>query len=548
MWPITPELKKHLSEKFGLAADADDALIRKTVGEKIATGELLIDDFQKLTTVKTTEAELKVKSMIDAAVGAAINPLIAKFDAMTTPLTPAAGAGTPAATPQVPAPGTGAPAGVKAYAAGAMTGTRAGTFDDVRVKSVVEQFSDSRTAATWDKSSNPYLAKSFGGRSVSAHMDSMPYTLDMPTDRSKAIAGAWFKHMALKSMRAQGIEIPTHLKMREMDEQLVQYALHESRFVGETPAGDYEYGGEKLLSDIHRKAILDDSTSGGLEAVPIEFDASLILTPLLNGELFPLVTVRNVSRRRQEAVKVSNPTMSWGTADGTAISLFNTDSFISAFDNNIYPIVGAMEMGLDFLADSPVAIGQVVVERYGQRFLVEMDDAIASGDGTNQPEGLFTASGVTTVSSAGGAGTAPQVGDYEGLMFAVGKEYLQEAGFPPNSRAVFIGTQTAYRRARAIKVNSSSDERRIFGVSDYMSYRLADFRYAINSSIDNSDFGFFCMNRYRMYRRQGLEVQTVRGTDWTLVRQNKMGIAIRARFGGALELAGAGAKVTDGQA
>ena len=36
MWKITAELKKHLQEKFSLAADAADDTIRKMVGEKIA--------------------------------------------------------------------------------------------------------------------------------------------------------------------------------------------------------------------------------------------------------------------------------------------------------------------------------------------------------------------------------------------------------------------------------------------------------------------------------------------------------------------------------
>jgi len=534
MLTITPALKKHMTEKFGVAADAADDIFRKAVSEKIVTGDLSLDAVTELTKSVATDAELRIKSMIEDGVKAGIAAHVAA--AATTTAT----AGAPAGT------------GAKAYAAGGIAGA-AGTdgaaafdasYDQVSVKNAIDQYNDSRTAATWDKSSNGYLAKAFAGKEIGAsHCEDLPYTLDMPTERSKAIAGVWFKHMALRAMKRKGMSVPEKFQLREHEMDILKYAAHNCKFVGDV--GGTEYEGQKLANGMHTKTVLDDSTSGGLEAVPIEFDASVILTPLLNGELFPLVNLTNVNRRRIEAAKIGNPTMSWGTASGTAISLFDTDSFISAFDNTIYPLTGATELGLDFLADSPLAVGNIVVQRYGERFKQEMDNVIVSGNGTNQPEGIFTASGVSTVTPAS-AGNAAQVGDYEGLMFGVGKEYLSEAGMPPNSRAVFIGTQTTYQRARSIPVDSSNDARRIFGM-DQMDYRLFGFRYAINSSITNVKIAFACLNRYRMYRRLGLEVRLV-SEDWSLARANKEGLVIRSRFGGALELAGAATKITASQA
>jgi HK97 family phage major capsid protein len=320
------------------------------------------------------------------------------------------------------------------------------------------------------------------------------------------------------------------------------HAIHNCKFMGEV-AG-FEYEGDAPVMEMHRKALLDDSTSGGLEAVPIEFDAAVILTPLLNGEIFPLVDQRVVSRRRIEATKVGNPTMSWGTSSGTEIPLFDTDSFISAFDNSIYPITGAMELGLDFLADSPLAIGSIVINNYGQTFQKEMDTVLCTGNGTNRPEGIFTTSGVSTVTMSS---SAPTVGGYEGLIFGVAKQYLAQAGNPPNSRATFVGTQTSYSRARAIPVDSSADARRIFGMNE-LDYSLFNFRYAINAAGGNTKIAFVCWNRYRLYRRLGFEVAVVAGTDRGLARANKQGIMVRARFGGAMEDAAAMMKSTDAQA
>ena len=47
------------------------------------------------------------------------------------------------------------------------------------------------------------------------------------------------------------------------------------------------------------KTLIDDATSGGLEAAPIVFDDMVIQTPLLNGELFPLVTTVPLDRGRR---------------------------------------------------------------------------------------------------------------------------------------------------------------------------------------------------------------------------------------------------------
>lgn len=555
MLTITPALRKHMTEKFQVKADASDDDVRKSVSEQVLAGKITPAELVELTKAPAqSEAETKVQGMIDSSLAKALGPMT---ELLTKALgqTGTAGAGKPDGQTAGGAPvenkggGTQVQSGQQnpAEKALALAGTYGG--DDqvrVRVKNAVEQFSDTRTTLTWDKSSLPRLQKALAGMPVTSHFDGLPYTLDdvRQSDRMKAIAGVWFKHMGLRRMRAKGQSVPGHIALKEYEKDILQYIVHECKFVGgdESQFGGYEYEGTKLKDDLHRKAVLDDSTSGGLEAVPIEFDAAVILTPLLNGELFPFVSIANVTRRRIEATKISNPTMQWGTAEGTAISLFNTDSFISAFDNSIYPITGAIELGLDFLADSPLAVAGIVIDRYGLRFRQEMDNVIATGNGTNQPEGLFTASGVATVTPAGGAGGAQTVGDYESLRFGVAKEFREEAG----NRAMYVATDTSYARARGIPVDSSNDQRRVFGIDNQEDYRLFNRRYAVNGSLTNAQIGYFCMNRYRMYRRQGLEVRLVT-EDWTLARQNKEGLIVRARFGGALELAAAGAKITNGQ-
>jgi HK97 family phage major capsid protein len=527
MFTVTPKLKSYMVETHGVAADATDEVVNKAIADLLLEGKLDVAKVKELTKADAEDAQVKVKSII-------ADELKSFKDEMKSFFTEMKG------EKEEKIEKTTENLGEKLYESNIAKEGKEGT---VRVKSAVERYDDTRTAATWDKSVNPYLAKNYGGQPVASHIDGLPYSVDMPTNRMKAIAGAVFKKKALDAMKAAGQYIPEQYKMSQHDNDLLTYAAHECKWVGDFKG--FTYDGENL-SELHRKAILDDSTSGGLEAVPIEFDALAILTPLLHSQLFPLVNIINVTRRRIEAAKIGNPTLTWGIADGTAIGLFNTDAFISAFDNNIHPITGAIEMGEDFLADSPLNIGAIVVRNYGEAFKQEMDNVIATGDGVTQPEGWFTTSGVTSVTPTS-AGNAPTVSDYEGLMFGVSLAYRQEAGLGRGSRAVFLGNETSYSRARGIPVDSSADARRIFGM-DEESYILLEHRYAVNATLTNPQYGFFCMNRYRMYRRQGLEVKFVTSnTDWQLARENKTGLVVRARFGGAPEQSAAGAKIVTGQ-
>jgi HK97 family phage major capsid protein len=530
---------------FGLAADADDAAVREAVQTAILDEKLEPKKVKELTVTPNAQAREEFFSDLDKRMEDRFSKFEEKMLTTITKAQPAGGDGADASTGL----------GRKAYA---MAGSALGEYNDearVRVKSIVERFDDSRTGATWDmyRGRDQMFRKEFSGRPVMTgvgideNCDIAPRRLDVPSDRQKAIAGAWFKLMVNKSCNAHRQAIPPAMRMTEEDWQLCQYAVHECKFVGPVGADDkgeeaqFWSKGNRIHNELHRKTLLDDTLSGGLEAVPIEFDDLVIFTPLLTGEIYPLVTVRNVTRRRIEGVSIGNPTLSWGVSEGTSIGLFDTDAFIAAFDTNIHPITGAIESGLDFEADSPVAIGDALVDRYGVRFQQELDNVVTSGNGTDRPEGLFVSSAVTTTTSENGAVGPPEIDDYEALLFGVKKEFRTEAG---RARSVYITNETTYSRARGIPVGAS-DARRVFGM-DHESYELLGHPHKINESIDNADAGFFCMNRYRMYRRSGFGIRVVT-EDADLARRNTRMIILRARFGGQLELGGAGYRITDMQ-
>jgi len=539
---ITTLLRKHMVDHFKVDAGAPEGTVREAVVKALGEMTLTPAKLAELSVQELSEADARIKSAVDEAVAPIRADMQKGLDALTAAVSrlntaPAILPVTEKSTAQT----------ILTGGDGASTGTQT-TEEIARIqfKNYKERFNDTKSALTYNDSPKAYLKGLFGHKQLETGPGDVPSRmLNKPTEWSKAVTGAWFKHLINRSSAKH--DIPQHLRMTESDRKLVECIVHECKFVGphnfvdDRGGGDarHWFAGESVTNEMHRKALLDDTTSGGLEAVPIEFDDSAIMTPLLVGELFPFVTIRNVTRRRIEGFSIGNPTLSWGTNEGTGISLFNTDNFIQAFDTNIYPVVGAIELGLDFESDSPVGIGDMVISRYGVRFQQEMDNVIANGNGTDRPRGLFQTAGLGTVNSANGTGGNPTIGDYEQLLFGVKKQFRQEA---TQGRAVFIGTEASYTRMRGIPVGTS-DARRLFGM-DEESYMCFDHPYKINESIANTTVGFFCLNRYRMYRRQGFEVKIVtEGLE--LARKNQRAIIVRARFGGQFELGGAGVLCSD---
>lgn len=570
MFIITARLREHLTKNFELESGKSEPEIRKFVAQKIETGELDLETVLELT--KQTDAEVKVKSMIDDAMGPvtkSIGDLTELVKTMATKQeetpTPEPEKEVPVATKDTgevtPKEGDGVSTAQKAMGAAAMTmpeneGGSGDTSGNVRVKSPFEQFDDTKTAALWSKSAKIDNFRAAMGHEQIATKGEASMGLDMPTQRSKAITGVWFKWMVQRAYGEAGRPCPRMFALKDHEREWVKAAIHECEFVGPLNvdsndeswdrAGDWMVGQKFSNPDYWTKALLDGTTSGGQYIVPIEFDAAVILTPLLTGELFPRVDVRNVTTRRIESAAISNWSLSWGTSEGSAITPYTTTDFISQFNHNVYPVVGAMDMGKDFLSDSTVDIGGIIQTKGGEAFRVELDNVIATGNGTNRPEGVKTASSTTSVSSTNGASGPPTVSDYEGLMLGISKELLQEAG----PRFAFVGTQTSYRRAKGIQVDSSNDQRRVFNMeargSNLRNFMLLDADYAVNSGMGNGTVMGVCFNRYIMYRRLGLEVRLV-DEGRTNVLSNQQTLVLRARFGGALGLASAATKCTDMQ-
>lgn len=552
---LTDGLRKHAREKFAVAADASDDVIAKTIGDKIQSNELTPEQFVELSKEAAPKAEDLLTKKIREEVGPAVDAAFARFTETFKSFVAGQGAQQTPGEKAVAAATQGAGAAATPPAAKGMQKLlldnhnllNQNTADSaIRVKSAAEQYDGTSKRAiypTHTKNGSPHF---FAGQEAT-HLDD---PLDHPSRRALAVAGAWFK---MSLAKAEGKIVHPKFAVTDHDRDLVQYAIEHSRWsgyvsyeeIGDGATGD-EVVNRKLHAheQMHLKALLDDSTSGGINIVPVEFDNAIVLFPVLYGELYPFVNLVPVVRgRRMVSGSLTNPTVGWGTPEGTAISALNTASLIAAFNTNIWALTGAIQIGLDFLEDSPTNIGEILVKKYGEKTLEALDNVIANGagDGSSQPLGIFNTSGAVTINTDAGPGGQADVTDYEALMFGVFKQFR----FEPGARPAYVANDTSYQRSRSIPV-SVLDQRRVFGMT-HQDYTLLSTPYKIQNSILNNQIAFCMLNRYRMYKRLGLTVRQETAGQ-TLALANERLIVIRARYGGQMETGQAVSIISDAQA
>lgn len=344
--------------------------------------------------------------------------------------------------------------------------------------------------------------------------------------------GAYFRLLAKQSKKFQGIPDP---EGHELD--LLAELCEKDTFV------DARRDGIKL--DL--KALLNDATSGGVDIIPEWFDEMLVTYPLLSGEVFPFVDLVPIPRGNTvETASVGNPTVVWGTPEGTAMTPFDTSGLIAAIDTSIHNVTVAIEIGRDFLEDTPVNIGERLSANIGQRMANELDKVVINGNGTTQPQGIAGAAGTVSVNSENGATGPLTYADTLELLKGVGPQYRKPSG----NRLAYITNDTTYFRTRNIKVDptspGSTDQRPIFGTDSVNSYITNGFRHAIEQNLPNTKLIFGAMNRYRMYRRRGASSAFETGGK-ELTLKNLGLLVVRARYGGQPVDPNAFAIMADGQ-
>lgn len=357
-----------------------------------------------------------------------------------------------------------------------------------------------------------------------------------------AAVGVFVKHM----LRRQGVGVA----LSEWEKGLMAELVEKGRWVGSVGNTYFGGGPDGYVPNGNVKALLDDTLSGGIEITPSVFDDAIVVKPLLNGQLAPFVDVKPVTGRRVKSGVMQNLTVQWGTPDGTSAIPFDTGGLIGPLDTPVHPVSGFIELGRDFESDTPVNIGSLVVEVYGERLKADLDRVVAVGNGTTEPLGIANTTGVTLVNSDSGAAGPPTVSDYEALMFAVPLQYRLMDLNP-----AFISNDVSYSRLSGIKVGPT-DQRRVFGTQaptatvggtgNPPSYSAFGQPVRFSPNLSNNRIIFGGLKRYRLYQRMGAEFIVERGGR-TLTLANKVLLGVRARFGGQVADPAAFAVMVDAQ-
>lgn len=551
-------LKNFLIEKFGLDPKADDATAKSLAAAKIKSDELSLEKYTELLNQKEEAPKDKAAELAGLVAKGVSDSLKGNLDSIGTgigDLTKGIGdlvthlKGSTEKKEEIP-PGNEPSAaeqekalmermkkeaGEVEHQKGSQNSVWKAAFDQsgdkgaLRVKECVERWNDTKTALTY---------KSDNSRRMGVYQKSMQVNgmeVNEQTERSKHLAAVWLKLQTMPEM------------MKEWEVEVAQWIIHKEKFV--VPGEMYP----RYLTETERhavwehnknfynkgvKAVIDDATSGGENAIPEFFDYDLIVTPTLASEnLLSYTNVVMVPRGvAAQNFTMGRPTFAAANAEGTGneVSLFTTTSFIAAHDTNFFRAAGFTELGMNFLEDASPRILAEIQNQYRETAGLWFNEQITNGDGTTEPQGIKNDSGTADVTPANPTTGAATIGDYVELYFAVNKAFRQKGGL---QNACYIMTDTTYGRARAIATGVTGDTRLVFGES-IGDYKLFGHPVLIEETgMGNNDAIFCQMKGYRMYLRQGLRfIREDRGDQ--LVRANSMLIGADVRAGGQLDLPG----------
>ena len=487
---------------LGLSEGAADDEANAFLAQKLASGELTIDKLAELKQqADDKDAKIaKARELVSQMVADAIKEHLPKEIAQSS-------------TP--PAEKQDKPDDEKVLKVFGNDGAYTPVVDKsvaIRVKDASERYDSTKAPAVYrDRSTGQSRDVHVGGEKV--------YHL---SDLERAQLGCYWKWQV-------GFRLSDH------ERSLLLGLIDKGRWTGEHKG--QSFNGEFLPEHV-KAPLVDDSTSGGTQLVPEFFDTAIIMPALLSGELLPHVQIVPVPRGKsiQGAAFGSIPTLTWNTAEGTAVTEFDATSLISAFDNTAFEVNGFVEIGRHLESDTPYSVADLVLQAFQKRHEAELDKVIATGDGTTQPQGLDAASGTVTTNSTNSTAGPVKVDDAYTLFFGCPAQYRREPG------ASFVMNDTTYNRFISISV-TSSDERRVFPM-DPQSFTMLGAPVRLSNDLSNSIALFGPLSRYRLYRRLGVDVTvTSEGKSLALARTTLVGIT--SRWAGKLTVGGSFAKMAD---
>ena len=511
-------LKQYAIAHLGVAADADDEEIKAAIAKHVTQEEQPDPDLKAASELIGQSVR---EAMADTNVQ--LSKLADRIDKLETQ---------PAPKDETPTEPTEAD---KLIAASASAAPNVRLKDPIEAAGYKTAREFARYPAHYIKSGRPHPQ---AGELVTYGKGENARFMRQNSEADYAKIGAW-----LKWNLTGGGRLADNAFLNDHEKQLVNHCLDKDEWCcGTSTSLVREWDGSRRLDANTKASLLGDTTSGGSYAVPRAFDDELFMNPILYGELVPWVSILDIAQGVvvDGAYLANDLSITSNTAEGSAITLFDATGLIGNLDTNIFVCSIGIEIGLDWLQDQAMDVGRLLPMRMGERLQEWLDNQIANGDGTTEPEGIFTKSGTGSSSSGSGTSGPITVGDIEELLFGLTKARRKRAG----ANARFVTNDTMYMRACSVPVGSSDARRVLKPMMDHENYTLMNRGVSIEEHVANGTIGFCALDEYRLVRRLGSQLrETQEGS--TLIKANDKIIVLRARFGGQLTLAGALHKITD---
>lgn len=145
------------------------------------------------------------------------------------------------------------------------------------------------------------------------------------------------------------------------------------------------------------KALSEGVNADGLYTVPTEFEGQLREQLYEESTIRPMVSVVSMNRKTKTLDEILNGPEVYWTGEGQTKT--TTTAEFAQKTLTAFKLASIIYLTDELIEDSVYDLVDVLVKRFAQRIMIKEEAAFLNGNGTTQPEGLFTNSsiGSTTV-------------------------------------------------------------------------------------------------------------------------------------------------------
>ena len=281
--------------------------------------------------------------------------------------------------------------------------------------------------------------------------------------------------------------------------------------------------------EIVRKALSEGTDSAGGYLVPAEYRAELIRRLPELSELFPYVRKVPVITDAGEFPKLdSDVTIAWGRAENAALT--ETDPAFTHLAWTVRNMSAITYLSRELVSDANPNIVETITTLFSEAVAAERDKMIAIGNGSNQPEGIYSASGLTSV-AVGGSLTYAKLVE---LKFALKRKCHRNARWMLNS-------------TNLQRITSITDDNGLPIFRDALvageTPRILGRPYSIQDDLPNAFIFFGDLSQYLWFDREQMVVESTT-TGGNTFKQHQVAVKMVERCDGKLALAEAFVKAT----